>query len=150
MGDEPQNKTLLRDASIFAVPNWNESLVGMTACCGGSNTENHNINTENEGVYVGGPEKCELWCLIPDEFLYENGTDDRNGNDAKKRNPGSVAASLMESCVKREGNITEDFITIWQVKDAEGSAAAWRGKMSMKMVVTGVVGWGVMLGGLFA
>ncbi|CCC10438.1 unnamed protein product [Sordaria macrospora k-hell] len=60
--DLPQIEGLPMSRSVWAMPRWDESLAGMTACC--------NLKPDNE-VRMGGPDGCALWCLIPDVFLFE-------------------------------------------------------------------------------
>ncbi|KAJ4390256.1 hypothetical protein N0V85_007404 [Neurospora sp. IMI 360204] len=91
------------DRSVWVIPNWNESFVGMTACC-----------TPNEVHIGGGPgfEGCVLWCLIPDSILKRK--------DGKKGETGEVL-SAMRHCVMDKGGV-KNFISGGQVKDNAASS----------------------------
>lgn len=125
----------------------------MTACC--------NLKPDNE-VHVGGPDGCALWCFIPDEFLFEHDQEEASNDktpdertwkeeDGRRiRNSGLVAGSLMESCILREGNITESGVAkTWQAgMESSGGVSArlgLGGVMSMKIVVAGVLFWAYWL-----
>ncbi|KAJ4347631.1 hypothetical protein N0V85_009755, partial [Neurospora sp. IMI 360204] len=91
------------DRSVFVIPNWNESFVGMTECC-----------TPNE-VHISGEdgfEGCVLWCLIPDSIL--------KGKDGKKGDKDAVLADIR-NCVKNKGGLSS-FISGGQVKDNAASS----------------------------
>ncbi|KAK3334670.1 hypothetical protein B0H65DRAFT_77791 [Neurospora tetraspora] len=125
------------------LPNGRSSpKAGMTACCG--------LKPDN-AVHMAGPDGCALWCLIPDEFLFEQTKNEDGTTKNGKRRDGTVAASAMEQCVEDKGNVTGPYITIWQVKEGAAAAAAtaWSGKMSLKTVV-GTVAWGLVVVGLLA
>ncbi|KAK3338584.1 hypothetical protein B0H65DRAFT_479477 [Neurospora tetraspora] len=86
------------DRSVFVIPNWNESFVGMTDCC-----------APNE-VHISGQdgfEGCVLWCLIPDSHL-------------KGKDIGD-----MSLCVKTKGGFSS-FISGGQVKDNAASSKMGR------------------------
>ncbi|EGO58359.1 hypothetical protein NEUTE1DRAFT_64124, partial [Neurospora tetrasperma FGSC 2508] len=87
MPDLSQIPGLPQSRSVWAIPNWPESLAGMTACC--------NLKPDNE-VHIAEPDGCALWCFIPDEFLFERNKDGTNG----KRRDGAVAADAMGQCVR--------------------------------------------------
>lgn len=73
------------DCSIWVIPNWNESFVGMTKCC-----------SPNE-VHVSGAdgfEGCVLWCLIPDSILK-----DKDGKTGEEDD----VLSDMGNCVQNKG-----------------------------------------------
>ncbi|KAL0472785.1 hypothetical protein QR685DRAFT_154126 [Neurospora intermedia] len=95
------------DRSVWVIPNWNESFVGMTACC-----------APNE-VHIGGGsgfEECVLWCLIPDSILKDK--------DGKKGETGEVL-SAMRQCVSEKGGV-QSFISGGQVKDNAASSSMGR------------------------
>ncbi|KAK1775760.1 hypothetical protein QBC45DRAFT_382748 [Copromyces sp. CBS 386.78] len=96
------------DRSVWAIPNWNESFIGMTECC-----------TPNE-VHVGGAdgfEGCVLWCLIPDSIL--------KGKDGKIGEQGAVLSD-MNQCVKNKGGLESRYINGGQVKDNAASSKMGR------------------------
>ncbi|KAK1777526.1 hypothetical protein QBC45DRAFT_416417 [Copromyces sp. CBS 386.78] len=141
MPDLFQIDGLPQKRSVWAIPNWPESLAGMTACC--------NLKPDNE-VHMGGPDGCALWCLIPDQFLFEQVDDGKGGKKNGKRWDSQVVGSAMGQCVEDKGNVTGPHIAIWQVKEGAAAAgSAWLRKMSMKTVI-GAMAWVIVVVGLLA
>ncbi|KAK3485755.1 uncharacterized protein B0T23DRAFT_388798 [Neurospora hispaniola] len=91
------------DRSVFVIPNWNESFVGMTKCC-----------APNE-VHISGDygfEGCVLWCLIPDSFL--------KTRDGQKLEEGAVL-DQMSHCIRAKTGISR-YISGGQVKNNAASS----------------------------
>ncbi|EAA30078.2 hypothetical protein GE21DRAFT_5004 [Neurospora crassa] len=135
MPDLSQIPGLPQSRSVWAIPNWPESLAGMTACC--------NLKPDNE-VHIAEPDRCALWCFIPDEFLFERKKDGTNG----KRRDGAVAADAMGQCVRNKGNVTGAYITVWQVKEGGAPGLGRTGKMMSLKRVVGMGVWGVVVWGV--
>lgn len=107
-----------KDLSYWAIPNWNESLVGMTECC-----SPNEVHVSGEGDFGG----CVLWCLIPDSILKDK--------DGKVHDNKEAVIADMRHCVDLKGNLSTGYISGGKVRD---NAA-----MGLKMGRTTLLGVGV-------
>ncbi|KAK3946580.1 hypothetical protein QBC32DRAFT_225830 [Pseudoneurospora amorphoporcata] len=109
------------DRSFFAIPNWNVSLVAMTACCAPNE-----VHITGEGDYEG----CILRCLIPDEFLGKH-KGDYMYEDAVRH--------AMSFCIREKGGLKgEAYISAPYVVKEKNNAAA---SLSRKTIILLGVGY---------